>query len=254
MASEEPCNVLARFLKDRLDLGKPIQLRVSKYFPRVPTFEYNEDGTVDKGSLMGPARIEAKEQLVREKMVAVEETRMLKEALGLCFRREGVNSAEHCKPLVEAYAAKLSTPHYGMLNVSDPACCPAIPVLAMFPLHGWAAGGGQQARPGGTGAATRSSADRTVCCSFCPALAFLLARAAPLGRPSPLRPRCSYLVSVLPPSIFPPLSRSRRRAAERCAFALFLCPFPAPRRLGDACLAPAAFHSPSAALSCLPQL
>lgn len=185
MASEEPCNVLARFLKDRLDLGKPIQLRVSKYFPRVPTFEYNEDGTVDKGSLMGPARIEAKEQLVREKMVAVEETRMLKEALGLCFRREGVNSAEHCKPLVEAYAAKLSTPHYGMLNVSDPACCPAIPVLAMIPLHGWAAGGGQQARPGGTGAATRSSADRTVCCSFCPALAFLLARAAPLGRPSP---------------------------------------------------------------------
>ncbi|KAA0156352.1 hypothetical protein FNF27_00897 [Cafeteria roenbergensis] len=120
MASEEPCNVLARFLKDRLDVGKPIQLRVSKYFPRVPTFEYNEDGTVDKGSLMGPARIEAKEQLVREKMVAVEETRMLKEALGLCFRREGVNSAEHCKPLVEAYAAKLSTPHYGMLN--PPAC------------------------------------------------------------------------------------------------------------------------------------
>lgn len=135
MASEEPCNVLARFLKDRLDLGKPIQLRVSKYFPRVPTFEYNEDGTVDKGSLMGPARIEAKEQLVREKMVAVEETRLLKEALGLCFRREGVNSAEHCKPLVEAYAAKLSTPHYGMLNVSECACCTTRGSILPVPLQ-----------------------------------------------------------------------------------------------------------------------
>jgi len=118
MAADDPCGVLARFMKDKLALDEPIRLRVSKYFPRVATFEYNEDGTVDKGSLAGPARIEAKEQLVREKMVALEETRMLKDAVVSCFRREGVNAAEHCQPLVEAYAAKLAAPQYGMLSVS----------------------------------------------------------------------------------------------------------------------------------------
>ncbi len=57
-------------------------------------------------------------RLVREKMVALEETRMLKEAVVSCFRGEGVNAAEHCQPLVEAYAAKLAAPQYGMLSVS----------------------------------------------------------------------------------------------------------------------------------------
>lgn len=110
--------MLARYLKERLAIDSPISLRVNKYFPKVPNFEVKEDGQLDTRSLIGPARIEAKEQLVREKMVAVEETRMLKEAVSECFRREGVNAAEHCRPLVHAYADKLSAPQLGMLHVS----------------------------------------------------------------------------------------------------------------------------------------
>jgi hypothetical protein len=122
-AAEDPCSVLARYLKDRLSIDSPISLRVNKYFPKVPHFEINDDGTLNRGSLMGPARIEAKEQMVREKMVAVEETRMLKEAVSDCFRREGVNASEHCRPLVRAYADKLSAPQLGMLNVRSCAWC-----------------------------------------------------------------------------------------------------------------------------------
>lgn len=113
----EPLEVLAEAVKDRLRIGERIELRVQKYFPRVPDFARDEEGRVIKTSLAGPARVEAKEQLVREKLVATEETKMLKEEVTRCYRREGVNHRETCRRLVEAYAAKLSADHYGMMRV-----------------------------------------------------------------------------------------------------------------------------------------
>ncbi len=96
----------------------PIKLRVNRYFKQVPDFERDDAGNVIFHSLRGPAKIAAREQFVREKMIAIEECRMVREAMEDCYRREGIDSRTHCKPLVKAYSQLIESPYWGMLKVS----------------------------------------------------------------------------------------------------------------------------------------
>mmetsp|Transcript_1925 Transcript_1925/g.4555 ORF Transcript_1925/g.4555 Transcript_1925/m.4555 type:complete len:104 (+) Transcript_1925:25-336(+) len=91
-------------------------LRVNRYFPKVKDFERDEKGNVLGRSLKGPAFMEAHEQFCRERFVAVEEAKILREQVSECYRREGVNHLENCKDLVSEYVSKISSPYYGMLK------------------------------------------------------------------------------------------------------------------------------------------
>jgi hypothetical protein len=112
----DPRAVLTAVYKDSLLDGRPIQLRVQRYFPRVRDFDRDADGNVVPGSLTGPDRLEARRQLARERAIAAEELKMMRAALERCSKLEGVNNLENCKHLVKAYAALLEAPFYGMLG------------------------------------------------------------------------------------------------------------------------------------------
>ena len=114
----DPKKVLEEAVKDRIMVGEPIKLRQTKLFFRpVPDFARDEEGSPIRSSLKGPARIEAQEQWAREKLIAMEEFKMLRGEVERCYRREGVNHLENCKHLVRAYTQVLQLPHYGMLRV-----------------------------------------------------------------------------------------------------------------------------------------
>lgn len=126
-------------------------LRVKRYFPAVVDFERTgEDGTGDLkwDSLRGPAKIEARQQLSRERLIAGAEVRdwrvagaaphcsrrcltprstrlrplplvtaqmkILAERLKWCYIKEGTNHLTNCKDLAEALVAKLKAPYHGM--------------------------------------------------------------------------------------------------------------------------------------------
>lgn len=116
--SVDPKAVAAEVYKDKLVKPGPIQLRVNRYFKQVPDFERDDAGNVKFHSLRGPAKIAAREQFVREKMVAIEECKMVREAMEDCYKREGVDSRTNCKHLVKAYSALIESPYWGMLKVS----------------------------------------------------------------------------------------------------------------------------------------
>ena len=92
-------------------------LRVHQYFPKVAGFAQREDGGRDMGSLSGPARIEARQQESRERMVAGAELKVLQEQLRWCYHKEGVNHYENCKGIADAYLAKLSVHDSWLLKV-----------------------------------------------------------------------------------------------------------------------------------------
>ena len=49
---------------------------------------------------------------------------MVREAMEDCYRREGIDSRTHCKPLVKAYSQLIESPYWGMLKVRVlPASC-----------------------------------------------------------------------------------------------------------------------------------
>jgi hypothetical protein len=98
-------------------------LRVNRYFKQVPDFHRDDDGNVVFHSLRGPAKIAAREQFVREKMIAIEECRMVREAMEDCYRREGIDARTHCKPLVKAYSQLIESPYWGMLKVRHATAC-----------------------------------------------------------------------------------------------------------------------------------
>ncbi|RYG56743.1 hypothetical protein EON66_02150 [archaeon] len=50
-------------------------VRVKRFFPTVPDFARDEKGDIDWSSLSGPQKIEARQQLSRERMVAGAEVR-----------------------------------------------------------------------------------------------------------------------------------------------------------------------------------
>ena len=98
------------------------QLRVDRFFRQVPDFKRDGDGNVVWSSLKGPARLEAQEQFTREQFVAIEEAKMLRQAVRECYHREGVNHLENCKDIVKQYVEKISKPNFGMLKVRRLAC------------------------------------------------------------------------------------------------------------------------------------
>lgn len=77
-------------------------------------FERAPHGSPLWGSLAGPDLLDAHEQYNRERMIALEETKILREKLRWCYRREGVNHLENCKDEVQAYLKRISVPEYGM--------------------------------------------------------------------------------------------------------------------------------------------
>lgn len=55
------------------------------------------------------------EQRVRERMIAEEKVKILREALAECYNREGVNHFQDCKVLAQKYLKVIKMPAYGAL-------------------------------------------------------------------------------------------------------------------------------------------
>mmetsp|Transcript_6027 Transcript_6027/g.10321 ORF Transcript_6027/g.10321 Transcript_6027/m.10321 type:complete len:107 (-) Transcript_6027:45-365(-) len=91
-------------------------LRVRRYFPKVRDFDRDADGDVVWSSLKGPERLEAREQFVREKFIAVEEAKILRDRVKWCYRTQGVNHLENCKDIVSQYLARINAPNFGMMK------------------------------------------------------------------------------------------------------------------------------------------
>mmetsp|Transcript_19269 Transcript_19269/g.40453 ORF Transcript_19269/g.40453 Transcript_19269/m.40453 type:complete len:84 (+) Transcript_19269:77-328(+) len=64
-------------------------------FPPPPSREEAEQNPV--------ALLELREHLSRERLVKVEEAKLVREELKLCYRREGVNHIAKCKELAQEY-------------------------------------------------------------------------------------------------------------------------------------------------------
>jgi hypothetical protein len=84
-------------------------LRVPVYFSRVADFERREDGTPIRESLKGPAIIEARQQIARERIVHGAELKVLQERLRTCYHESGVNHYEDCAEIAAAYVAQLKS-------------------------------------------------------------------------------------------------------------------------------------------------
>ena len=82
-------------------------LRVFAYFARVADFERREDGSPIRESLKGPAIIEARQQIARERIVHGAELKVLQERLRTCYHESGVNHYEDCADLAAAYVTHL---------------------------------------------------------------------------------------------------------------------------------------------------
>lgn len=91
-----------------------IEPRVAYYFPHVKDFERKENGDVIVDSVRGPDRIEARQQLTRERIIAGAEMKVLQEQLRWCYHKEGVNHYENCKDLVTRIMEKQRKPYWGM--------------------------------------------------------------------------------------------------------------------------------------------
>lgn len=87
--------------------------RVKAYFPTVKDFERKENGDPIVNSLRGPDRIEARQQIVRERLVAAAELKLLQDELKWCYHKEGVNHYENCKGIADQVLKKLKSPYWG---------------------------------------------------------------------------------------------------------------------------------------------
>jgi len=94
----------------------PLKLRSYRYFPKVKDFKRDELGNPIETSLKGPDKLEAQEQFRRERLVAIEEMKFLREEVTACYRRDPANFREVCKPLAKAYMQLYNSPGYGMLK------------------------------------------------------------------------------------------------------------------------------------------
>ena len=92
------------------------------FFPS-KDFERDEKGDVLPLSIPPSDRQAAIEQRAREKMVAMAETKILREKVRWCYRREGVNYLENCRKHVLDYVARLAQPDFGMLKVIPKLFC-----------------------------------------------------------------------------------------------------------------------------------
>lgn len=98
--------------------------RSPAYFPHRKDFERRDDGSAIWSSLKGPARIEAREQEARERVLHGADLKMLQERLRWCYHKEGVNHYETCKEIADAYYEKLRTSDSWLLKVRRAACPP----------------------------------------------------------------------------------------------------------------------------------
>ena len=102
---------------DVLGDDEKYSLRVHTYHPKVKEFERREDGSRMIGSLSGPARIEARQQDARDRVVAGAELKVLQERLRWCYHKEGVNHYENCKQIADLYVSKLRVHDSWLLKV-----------------------------------------------------------------------------------------------------------------------------------------
>jgi hypothetical protein len=98
----------------KMNLNTPADSpRVRVYFPTVKDFERKENGDPIVDSLRGPDRIEARQQVVRERLVAAAELKLLQDELKWCYHKEGVNHYENCKGIADQVLKKLKSPYWG---------------------------------------------------------------------------------------------------------------------------------------------
>ena len=100
--------------------------RSPAYFPHRTDFTRREDGSAIWASLKGPARIEAREQEARERVLHGADLKLLQERLRWCYHKEGVNHYETCKDIADAYYEKLRTSDSWLLQVRPPPPTPHI--------------------------------------------------------------------------------------------------------------------------------
>lgn len=92
-------------------------LRVYTYFPKVKDFERREDGSPIFSSLLGPDRIEARQQRARERIILGAEVKVLQDELRWCYFKEGVNHYENCKHIVDKVVERLKSHNHTVLKV-----------------------------------------------------------------------------------------------------------------------------------------
>jgi NADH-ubiquinone oxidoreductase subunit 10 len=97
-----------------LRCSKDNEISVRRYFPLVKDFDRDENNDIVWNSLSGPGKIEARQQLARERAIAASEVKLLHEQLRWCYFKEGVNHLENCKHLVEKVREKVTKPYWGM--------------------------------------------------------------------------------------------------------------------------------------------
>ncbi|KAL2635439.1 hypothetical protein R1flu_006918 [Riccia fluitans] len=59
------------------------------------------------------AMLEQREYIVREKLIAIEMAKVLRERVQQCYRREGVNHYQNCRPHVKNYLKSISNVGWG---------------------------------------------------------------------------------------------------------------------------------------------
>ncbi len=93
-------------------------LRTERGFEPAGEYELprRPDGTVDPAKLDVNRLIAVRGQDVREKYVAVEQIKMLREQIKECYHVEGVNHYENCRELVLEYKRRIDLPRYGALK------------------------------------------------------------------------------------------------------------------------------------------
>ncbi|GJP54296.1 hypothetical protein CLOM_g15745 [Closterium sp. NIES-68] len=84
-------------------------------FKGKPTFDVTPPDDFDPSNPYADpvAMLEHREWLVREKMVAIERAKLLREQLKQCYRTEGVNHIKNCSGLVEKYLSSIKNVGWG---------------------------------------------------------------------------------------------------------------------------------------------
>jgi NADH dehydrogenase (ubiquinone) 1 beta subcomplex subunit 10 len=80
-------------------------------FKKVPDYPRNEDGCIDRSDPV--ALYEARGQRVRERLIAIEQTKIIREKLRDCYHKEGVNHYENCREIAQAYIERIQAPNFG---------------------------------------------------------------------------------------------------------------------------------------------
>ena len=87
--------------------------KTSVNFEKVDNYPRNEDGSINRSDPV--AIFEARAMRARERAVAIEQTKMLKEQLRQCYYKEGVNHYENCKDIAESYLKRITASNFGAL-------------------------------------------------------------------------------------------------------------------------------------------